>query len=94
MDTLNEKGDGYIGELCVCVNDLDAYNETMKAKGIQMLNIDGSPLDSKNCVLEPYGEKMAYFPAELTCGMVVEVVQPGPDSTRCIPPRSYPPEWS
>lgn len=94
MDTLNEKGDGYLGELCVCVNDLDAYNETMKAKGIQMVNIDGSALDSKNCVLEPYGEKMAYFPTELTCGMVVEVVQPGPDDTRCIPPRSYPPGWS
>ena len=62
----------------------------MKAKGVQMLNIDGSPLDSKNCVLEPYGEKMAYFPSELTCGMIVEVVQPSPDETLCIPPRSFP----
>ena len=91
MEILNDKGDGYLGEICVCVNDFDAYNERMKAKGIQMLNIDGSPLDGKNCVLEPYGEKMAYFPSELSCGMIVEVVQPGPDSTRCIPPRSLPP---
>lgn len=94
MDTLEQKGDGYLGEICVCVNDLDAYNEQMRAKGIQMLNIDGSPLDSKNSVLEPYGEKMAYFPPELTCGMVVEIVQPGPENTRCIPPRSHPPSWS
>lgn len=94
METLKTKGDGYLGELCICVNNLDAYSEAMRAKGIQMLNIDGSPLDSKNCVLEPYGEKMAYFPKEITCGMVVEVVQPGPDATRCMPPRSYPPAWS
>jgi hypothetical protein len=94
MDTLMKKGDGYLGEICIGVSDLDAYNEKMKSKGIQMQNIDGSPLDSKNCVLEPYGEKMAYFDAELTCGMVVEIVQPGPDSTRALPPRSYPPSWS
>ena len=94
MDTLEEKGDGYLGEICLCVNDLDAYNETMKAKGIQMLNIDGSPLDSKNCVLEPHGEKMAYFPSEISCGMIVEIVQPGPEATRCLPPRSVAPDWS
>ena len=94
MDTLREKGDGYLGEMCVGVKDLDAYVENMKAKGIQMVNIDGSPVDSKNSVLQPHGEKMAYFPAEITCGMVVEVVQPGPNETRCLPPRSFPPAWS
>jgi hypothetical protein len=94
MDTLEEKGDGYLGEICICVNDLAAYDKTMKAKGIQLLNIDGLPLDSKNCVLEPHGEKMAYFSSELSCGMVVEVVQPGPDATRCLPPRSHAPDWS
>jgi len=94
MNTLRSKGDGYLGELCIGVNDLETYSETMHARGIQMLNIDGSPLDSKNCVLQPYGEKMAYFPKEVTCGMVVAVVQPGPDATRCLPPRSYPPAWS
>jgi len=94
MDTLEEKGDGYLGEICVCVNDLEGYVARQKEKGIQMQNIDGSPLDIDNCALEPHGEKMAYFPREISCGMILEVVQPGPDETRAIPPRSYPPAWS
>ncbi|NIB42263.1 hypothetical protein HBA55_21835 [Pseudomaricurvus alkylphenolicus] len=94
METLNEKGDGYLGEICVCVKDLDAYNKKMEAKGIQMVNIDGSPLDDKNCILEPHGEKMAYFPKDVSCGMTIEIIQPGPKETSCLPPRSYPPSWS
>ena len=79
MDILEEKGDGYIAELCLQIDDLDAYSEKLKAKGVQMVNIDGSPLDSVNGILQPYGDKIAYFPEEVSEGMVIEVIERGPN---------------
>ena len=86
MDLLNEKGDGYIAELCTEVDDISAYYDAMKAKGVQMVGIDGTPLDdNEKCyVLDPYGEKIAYFPAEVSRGMTIEVIERGPRETSIL----------
>ena len=86
MDMLNEKGDGYIAELCTEVDDISAYYDAMKAKGVQMVGIDGTPLDdNEKCyVLDPYGEKIAYFPAEVSRGMTIEVIERGPRETSIL----------
>lgn len=83
MDLLNERADGYIAELIVEVDDTDKYYDDMKEKGVQMLNIDEAPLadDEKGFVLEPYGDKLAYFPKDVSCGMTVPVFQRGPRET-------------
>ena len=89
MDILTEKGDGYAAELIIEVNDLAAYYDAMKAKGINLLNIDGTPLDDskKAHILEPYGDKLAYFPTDVSQGMVIEIFQRGPRSTSLIHQR-------
>ena len=86
MDLLNEKGDGYVAELCTEVDDLAAYYDSMKAKGVQMVGIDGTPLDDseKYYVLDPYGDKIAYFPAEVSRGLTVEVIERGPRETSIL----------
>ena len=85
MDTLNRKGDGFLAEICLQVADLDSYAASVRERGVRMVNIDGSPVDSEHCVLAPFGDKMAYFPQEVSCGMVVEVVEKGPRKTSCLP---------
>ena len=89
MDLLNEKGDGYVAELCTEVDDLAAYYDEMKAKGVQMVGIDGTPLDDseKYYVLDPYGDKIAYFPAEVSRGMTIEVIERGPRETSILHQR-------
>ena len=55
MDQLHEKGEGHVSELIVEVDDLEKFYDDMKAKGVQMQNIDGTPLDDdQKChILEP-----------------------------------------
>ena len=86
MDLLNEKGDGYIAELCTEVNDLGAYYDAIKAKGVQLVGIDSTPLDDneKFYVLDPYGDKIAYFPAEVSRGITIEVIERGPRETSIL----------
>ncbi|MFT6957407.1 MAG: catechol 2,3-dioxygenase-like lactoylglutathione lyase family enzyme [Halieaceae bacterium] len=57
--------------------------DILKAKGVQLMNIDGTPLEDneKYHVLEPYGEKIAYFPNDVACGMTIEVLERGPRKT-------------
>ncbi len=80
MDYLNMKGDGYFAELIAEVDDIETFYDQMKAKGIQLTNIDGTPLsDSKKYdVVEPYGEKIVYIPEDIACGMTIEVIERGP----------------
>lgn len=83
MDTLNAKGDGYLAEFVVEVDDMDKYFDEMKAKGVHMENADGTPIaeGKKGFVVEPYGIKAAYFPKDVSRGMTIEVVQRGPKDT-------------
>lgn len=89
MDLLKEKGDGYVAELIAEVDDLDAYYDQVRAKGVELVDIDGSPFkNNEKCfVLEPYGDKAAYFPTDVSCGMVIEVYERGPRETSLIHQR-------
>ena len=61
----------------------------MQAKGVQLSSIDGTPLDAgrKANVLEPYGDKLAYFPTDVSRGMVIEIFQRGPRKASLIHQR-------
>ena len=89
MDQLNEKGEGHVSELIVEMDDLEKFYDDMKAKGVQMQNIDGTPLDDdkKYHILEPYGDKLAYLPTDVSRGMTIEVFQRGPRETSLIHQR-------
>jgi catechol 2,3-dioxygenase-like lactoylglutathione lyase family enzyme len=87
MDTLEEKGDGHILEVITEVDDLDAFYNRMKSKGVGLVCLDGvTPLtdDMKSQLLEPHGDKLAYLPTDVSQGMVIEVFQRGPKSTSLI----------
>ena len=85
MDLLHERGDGHVGSICFQVQNLKAYCDKLKAKGVQMLNVDGEPVSDSNITHAPFGEKKAYFPASLTCGVAVEIIERGPKETSCLP---------
>lgn len=86
MDLLKAKGDGYPAEICAEVDDIEAYYDRVKAKGVELVNLDGKPFGGgRKCfVLEPYGERGAYFPVSASCGMVIEVYQRGPRETSIL----------
>ena len=83
MDLVNEKGDGYLGELIVEVDDVDTYYDAMKAKGVRLVDADGKPFDGdeKAFVLEPFGTRGAYFPKDASGGMTIQIFQRGPRET-------------
>jgi catechol 2,3-dioxygenase-like lactoylglutathione lyase family enzyme len=90
MDTLNEKGNGHILEVITEVDDLDAFYDSMKSKGVGLVCLDGvTPLtdDMKSQLLEPHGDKLAYIPVDVSQGMVIEVFQRGPEATSLIHQR-------
>ena len=89
MDILNEKGDGYVAELIAEVDDIAAYYDEMKAKGVPLVGLDGTPLsDEEKCyVLQPYGDKIAYFPADVSRGMAIEIIERGPKETSVMHKR-------
>ncbi len=86
MDYLTEKGEGQMTELVVEVDDLGNYYETLKAKGVQLADINGTPLEEnkKYDVLQPSGDKIAYFPKDVACGMNIEIVERGPRETSIL----------
>lgn len=89
MDLLNEKGDGYVAEMIIEVDDMDKFYDEMKAKGIELLNIDGKPFENneKSYTLKPFGIKAAYFPTDVTHGLSVEAYQRGPRETSLLHKR-------
>lgn len=89
MDCLIEKGDGHIAELIVEVDDLAAYHDRMKARGVQMVDTGGEPVDpvAKAQVLQPFGDRIAYFPTDASRGMVIEVSERGSRGTSLIHTR-------
>lgn len=90
METLKEKGDGHIMEVITEVDDLDAFYDRMKSKGVGLVCLDGvTPLtdDMKSQLLEPHGDKLAYIPTDVSQGLVIEVFQRGPKATSLIHQR-------
>ncbi|MFK8047504.1 MAG: VOC family protein [Halioglobus sp.] len=90
MDTLKKKGNGHVLEIITEVDDLDVFYDKMKSKGIILLCVDGkTPLNDnmKSQILEPFGDKLAYIPTDVSQGMVIEVFQRGPRATSLIHQR-------
>ncbi len=83
MDLLEEKGDGYLAELICEVDDIEAYYDQMKAKGVELVDAEGKPFPAgtKSFVIEPFGTRGAYFPSDAAGGMTIQLYQRGPRDT-------------
>ncbi|HWG71829.1 MAG TPA: VOC family protein [Steroidobacteraceae bacterium] len=69
-------GDGAIMELDVEVEDIDAFFDQMKVKGITMTAGDGSALHGgQKAVIEDSGVRYSYFPEQKSEGMRIMVYQ-------------------
>jgi len=85
MDLLQKHGDGYLMELDTEVNDIDAYYEQMKSKGITMVDLDGRALPAGNkAVTLPSGDRYSYFPLSVSRGMRIMVYQRGLSDTSIL----------
>jgi hypothetical protein len=71
------------------VDDLAAYHDRMKARGVQMVDTGGEPVNpmAKAQVLQPFGDRIAYVPTDVSRGMVIEVSERGPRGTNLIHAR-------
>ncbi len=80
LDLLKEKGDGSAMEVAAEVDDLDAFYDQMAAKGITMVNRDGTLLapGAKGLTVEPSGDRHHYFPLNESQGMRIMVYERGP----------------
>lgn len=89
MDYLHQHGDGHIAELIAETDDLGAFHDRMNARGISLVDTGGEPVDpgEKSVVLEPYGDRIAYLPAALAGGLVIELAQRGPPETSLLERR-------
>jgi catechol 2,3-dioxygenase-like lactoylglutathione lyase family enzyme len=83
MDLLAKNGDGYPLQTGVEVDDLDAFYDRMQAKGITMVNFDGSALapGTKGTKVEPYGDRHCYFPLSESRGLRIMMYERGPRDT-------------
>ena len=85
MDILEEQGDGAIIEINFEPANYEAVLDNMKAKGIPMFNMDGSPLGEDGGVIKEgvveegeianIGQRIAYWSTELTRGTTVEIYE-------------------
>lgn len=88
-DYLEANGNGYIAELIAEVDDLSEFFDKMKAEGVHMVGTDGRPLDDeiKAHVLVPFGDRIAYFPSDVSRGVTLELSERGPPETSLIHAR-------
>jgi catechol 2,3-dioxygenase-like lactoylglutathione lyase family enzyme len=82
MEFMKEKGNGAIVELDFFVNDFDRNFEQMKARGIDLVGMDGKPMvgggllqeyvmvDGKRVLAD---ERLSYLPFELARGTSIEL---------------------
>jgi catechol 2,3-dioxygenase-like lactoylglutathione lyase family enzyme len=89
MEKLREKGTGHPLEIIAEVDDIDAYFDQVKSKGVNMVDFDGTPLsdEEKAQLIPDTGDRIAYFPKEVSCGMTIEIYQRGPKETSALHKR-------
>jgi uncharacterized cupin superfamily protein len=89
MDYLRAHGDGHIAELILETDDLGAFYDRMKARGISLVDTRGEPVDpqAKAHILEPYGDRIAYLPSARVGGLVIELAQRGPPESSLLERR-------
>ncbi|CAN1552170.1 hypothetical protein MCEREM21A_02234 [Sphingomonadaceae bacterium] len=86
---LDTHGDGVIAELIIEVPSVADFYDRMAAENITLVNTRGAPVDpvAKAHVLEPFRDKIAYFPADVTGGLTIELVERGDKSTSLLEHR-------
>jgi len=94
MDILEEKGSGAIIEINFEPADYDATLADMKAKGIVMESMDGSPLGEDGGTIQEgmgegddideQGQRIAYWPKEHAGGTTVEIFEMSPDDDKAL----------
>jgi len=86
LDYVRKNGDGFIAELIVEVDDLAAYHDAVQARGIKLVDTRGQPVSDRDKahVLEPFGDRIGYLPADAVGGMTIELSQRGPRATSLI----------
>ena len=86
---LDTHGDGVIAELIIEVPSIAGFYDRMAAHNIILVNTRGAPVDpvTKAHVLEPFRDKIAYFPAKVTGGLTIELVERGDPSTSLLEHR-------
>lgn len=89
QDYLVAQGDGHIAELIVEVDEIAPYYDRMAAQGMRLVDTRGQPVDAteKAHVIEPYGDRIAYFPTAEASGLVIELAQRGPEETSLLHKR-------
>ena len=89
LDTLREKGNGHPLEIIAEVDDIGAYYDLVKSRGVNMVAFDGTPLseEEKAQLISTTGERIAYFPQDVSCGMTIEIFERGPKETSALHKR-------
>lgn len=76
MDLLNEKGNGYAMEVGIEVKNIDKVYDDAKAKGITMVNFDGSALAAgEKSAVSASGDKYSYYPLTDSRGLRIKMYQ-------------------
>lgn len=82
MDFLKEKGNGALVELDFSVPDFDKNLATMKARGIDLVGMDGQPIRNGGLLSEWFikdgkkargNERLSYFPLAVSHGTSIEM---------------------
>ncbi len=86
---LDQHGDAVIAELIVEVPSVGDFYDLMVSKNSLLLDTGGAPVNpiTKAHILEPFKDKIAYFPAELTGGLTIEIVERGDTTTSLLERR-------
>jgi methylmalonyl-CoA/ethylmalonyl-CoA epimerase len=72
---LEERGEGSLWELCFEVDDIEAFYDKMKKRGIILTDRFDQPLIEKKYVEVPTGSRFAYMPRDKTYGTWVEILE-------------------
>lgn len=74
---LDRKGSGTMFELRVEVDNIEAFYDEMKKRGITPCDSMGRPLPAEKrwCSIPRDDNEYAYMPAEKTCGTTIEVLE-------------------
>lgn len=86
---LDRYGDGTIAELIIEVPRIADFYDLMVSRNMTLVDTRGEPVDPKvkAHILQPYGDKIAYFPSEATGGLTIEIVERGPPATSLLERR-------
>ena len=87
MDFLREKGNGSIVELDFLIDDFDKNIEEMRARGIELIGMDGNPIVGDGLLREwtringemgRGDERLSYLPFDMACGTSIELLWEDP----------------